>query len=113
MFDELGGYTLSTSVHQLHDLEKLNSFDYTFYGPVFNSISKLGYTGLSKVNLILPDQNRKIKIIGLGGITHQNIREIKKLGFDGTAVLGTIWNSKTTAINNFKSLLIKYNEHFN
>src|SRR5215217_3134474 len=86
-FDQLKGYTLSTSIHQLNDLEKLNGFDYTFYGPVFNSISKLGYTGLSKANLMLPDQNRKTKIIGLGGITHQNILEIKQLGFDGTAVL--------------------------
>ncbi|MNH43075.1 Thiamine-phosphate synthase [compost metagenome] len=62
---------------------------------------------------MLPDQHRKTKIIGLGGITHQNIQEVKQLGFDGTAVLGTIWNNKTTAINNFKSLLIKHNEYFN
>jgi thiamine-phosphate pyrophosphorylase len=111
-FDELEGYTLSTSVHQLNDLKELNSFDYTFYGPVFNSISKLGYTGLSKANLMLPDQNRKAKIIGLGGITPQNIQEIKQLGFDGAAVLGTIWRDKTAVIINFKSLLIRYNKNF-
>lgn len=110
--DELEGYTLSTSVHQLNDLKKLNGFDYTFYGPVFNSISKLGYTGLSKANLMLPDQNRKAKIIGLGGITPQNIQEIKQLGFDGAAVLGTIWRDKTAVIRNFKSLLIRYNKNF-
>ncbi|MNE66013.1 hypothetical protein D3C80_1615410 [compost metagenome] len=61
---------------------------------------------------MLPDQNRKAKIIGLGGITPQNIQEIKQLGFDGAAVLGTIWRDKTAVIGNFKSLLIRYNKNF-
>jgi len=107
------GYTLSTSIHHLDDLNELKGFDYTFYGPVFNSISKQGYTGLSTEELILPDKNRSIKIIGLGGIDHEKVQDIKLIGFDGIAVLGTIWNNKNLAIKNFKSLINKYKEHFN
>lgn len=105
---DIEGYNLSTSIHHLDDLEKLKYFNYTFYGPVFNSISKLGYTGLHKAQLLIPDQKRKVKIIGLGGITHSNLERVSEMGFDGVAVLGTIWNDKAKAIDNFKSLLMKY-----
>lgn len=101
------GYTLSTSIHHLKELNTLRGFDYTFYGPVFNSISKLGYTGLSKACLLLPNEQRAAKLIALGGITPQNRQEVKQMGFDGIAVLGTIWSNKEKAIENFKSLLIE------
>lgn len=104
---------LSTSVHQLSDLKELKGFDYTFYGPVYNSISKLGYTGLSKADLVLPDQNKSLKIIGLGGINHQNLKEAKQMGFHGVAVLGAIWNDQSAALTNYKKLLIKYKNYFN
>lgn len=107
------GYTLSTSVHHLDDLNELTGFDYTFYGPVFNSISKQGYAGLGATNLILPDQNRGVKIIGLGGIDHEKVQDVKLMGFDGMAVLGTIWNNKKQAVQNFKLLINKHKEHFN
>lgn len=106
---QINGYTFSTSIHHLNDFNKLKGFDYTFYGPVFNSISKPGYTGLSKEKLQLPNPQRKVKIIGLGGITHENIAEVKQMGFDGVALLGSIWNHKESAVINLKSLLIKDN----
>src|SRR5690606_38698684 len=37
---------LSSSIHQLEDINDLKGFDYTFFGPVFNSISKPGYAGV-------------------------------------------------------------------
>src|SRR5262245_61130382 len=40
------GYTLSTSVHDLPTLQRLTSlFSYTFFSPVFDSISKQQYKG--------------------------------------------------------------------
>lgn len=104
---QIHGYTFSTSIHHLNDFNELKGFDYTFYGPVFNSISKLGYTGLSKEKLKLPHPQRKVKIIGLGGISYENIGEVKQMGFDGVAVLGSIWNNKESAVMNLKSLLIQ------
>lgn len=112
-FINVDGYTMSTSIHHLNDLEELKDFDYIFYGPVFNSISKQGYIGLSTADLILPNKNSDLKIIGLGGIDCKKIQDVKLMGFDGIAVLGAIWNEKELALNNFKSLINKHKEYFN
>lgn len=105
--------TRSTSVHQLKDLQELEGFDYTLYGPVFNSISKPGYAGLAGTDLILPERKNKLKIIALGGIDPGKILEVKRMGFDGLAALGAIWNKKEQAIDNFKQLADNYSAHFN
>lgn len=110
---DLNGYTLSTSVHHLTTLHELKGFDYAFYGPVFNSISKPGYEGLQKDDLMLPDKDRLVKIIGIGGIDEEKVQRLKEMGFDGIAVLGTIWNNKPQTVNNFKSLITRYKEYFN
>ncbi len=103
----------STSVHQLKDLKELEGFDYTFYGPVFNSISKPGYAGLASPDLLLPERKNKLRIIALGGIDPGKILEVKRMGFDGLAALGAIWNQKEDAIDNFKQLVDISKMHFN
>ena len=112
VFKNVDGYTLSTSIHHLDELKNVVGFDYTFYGPVFNSISKQGYSGIGSADLVLPE-NSGIKIIGLGGIDHEKVQDVKLMGFDGVAVLGAIWNNKQQAVQNFKSLINSYKEHFN
>jgi len=39
----------------------------------------------------------------MGGVTTKNLDEFTKLGFNGVAVLGSIWNSKNP-ISNFKQI---------
>ena len=98
------GYTLSTSVHDMALLPSLSDFDYTFYGPVFNSISKPDY------NSTLPDGFKtdkytiKTKLIALGGIDASNLIKAKIMGFDGAAVLGTIWTEPASALISFGQL---------
>ena len=95
------GFTLSTSIHDLSELNALSkAFDYTFYGPVFESISKPGYKPKTK-EIILPN-NKEIKIIAIGGVTPDKISELEKLNFDGAAFLGAIWENSKNAINIFK-----------
>lgn len=106
-------YTRSTSIHSLKDLNKLTDFDYTFFGPVFNSLSKPGYSGLTSTELQLPSSSNRIKIIALGGIEENKIEKVKRMGFDGLAVLGSIWCNKKQVLSNFKKLIYKYNESFN
>jgi thiamine-phosphate pyrophosphorylase len=82
----------STSVHSPEEYNELPShFSYAFLSPVFDSISKAGYKAvkfdLSKC------QNEKTKLIGLGGIETDNVRQVFEMGFDGAALLGAIWNS--------------------
>lgn len=95
------GFRLSTSIHELSALNLLSdAFEYTFYGPAFESISKPGYKPKSK-EIILPD-NRRIKIVAIGGITPNRISELEKLNFDGVAFLGAIWADSKNAINIFR-----------
>lgn len=66
--------------------------------PIFSSISKKGYEGRGfDVNTI----NKRI--IGMGGVTTENINEFTKLGFKGVGVLGGIWNSKSP-VTDFKKM---------
>lgn len=105
--------TLSTSIHHLKELDQLEGFDYTFYGPVFNSISKPGYAAVADADLVLPERKNDVRIIALGGIDARKVAQIKRLGFDGLAVLGTIWNKKEQALDNFKQLIDNSNAPFN
>jgi thiamine-phosphate pyrophosphorylase len=86
------GCHLSTSTHQLEEADKLSgSFDYAFLGPVFNSISKQGYTSMISKDRKLPVTNTKL--IAIGGIKENNMLNALQMGFKGVALLGTIWQS--------------------
>ncbi len=93
------GKTISSSFHEPEELEACDfEFDYHLLSPVFSSISKKEYEGRGfNVNHI--DK----RIIGMGGVTKNNLSEIQKLGFQGVGVLGGIWNSKTP-IEDFKAM---------
>lgn len=87
-------YILSTSVHHTEDAQELSGFDYVLFGPVFDSISKTGYKGVfNDGEMMLHKENKRHKIYAIGGVNHQNISEVKNMGFDGVALLGTIWQN--------------------
>lgn len=94
---------ISTSVHELAELVHLSGFIYTFFGPVFNSISKQDYRGTLTADFVLPKPINLAKIIALGGIDEQNISTVKAMGFDGAAILGAIWNRPAKALQTFKN----------
>jgi thiamine-phosphate pyrophosphorylase len=92
---------ISTSFHSWQEIEN-NSFPYryVFISPLFDSISKACY----KAAVAIPDisQTRKKavnnntfcpQIIGLGGINPHSISQLLQHGYDGAALLGTIWLS--------------------
>jgi len=88
---------ISTSLHNTEDVKNLShEFEYIFYSPLFKSISKENYgtnnTTESLANTIVELKKRtSIPIIGLGGINEENIVLVKSSGFDGAAVLGSVW----------------------
>jgi thiamine-phosphate pyrophosphorylase len=93
---------LSTSVHSVKDYKNLSrEFDYAFLGPVFNSLSKMGYSSVIKKDTRLQQVKTSIKLIALGGVSEENIGEASEMGFDGVAVLGAIWKSYTNATKRF------------
>lgn len=98
------GYELSTSVHDLDFLQSLGVFDYVFFGPVFNSISKPGYKGQLTDSFRLKKSAVNPQVIALGGIGQYNLGKIKEMNFDGAAALGALWNTPEKAVASFKKL---------
>ncbi|WP_165750451.1 thiamine phosphate synthase [Cellulophaga sp. Z1A5H] len=103
---DMYGKTISSS---FHDPEVLNAcefeFDYHLLSPVFSSISKKGYEGKGfDVNHI------EKRIIGMGGVTKDNIAEMHRLGFKGVGVLGGIWNS-ASPVAEFKAMQAYYSKN--
>lgn len=97
------GNSLSTSVHSVNEFNILLScFDYAFLSPVFDSISKDDYKA---VCFDLTERKPSaIKLIALGGIKEDNCVKAFEMGFDGVALLGSIWKSenKIERFNNIK-----------
>ena len=98
---------LSVSCHSLEELSAHKAkFDYLFLSPIFDSISKKGYSGrFTREQLLEARDNGLIdkKIIALGGITAGNIPIIRELGFGGGAVLGSVWFSPSP-VTSFEEL---------
>lgn len=85
------GKTISSSFHHPEEVAHTPfEFDYHLLSPVFSSISKKGYEGkgfdVNKINK---------RIIGMGGVTSENLKAFTELGYQGVGVLGGIWDSET------------------
>ncbi|MDA3817876.1 MAG: thiamine phosphate synthase [Prolixibacteraceae bacterium] len=93
------GISKSCSCHSFSEIPEVSAFcDYVFLSPVFNSISKNGYQsafnyGELKNQLSKPHPT---DIIALGGISTDKISQVCELKFDGAAILGGLWNEKST-----------------
>jgi thiamine-phosphate pyrophosphorylase len=91
---------ISTSLHNIKDAKNLShAFEYIFYSPLFKSISKKNYGTNSNEHQLSSTitelkKHTDIPAIGLGGINEENIVLVKNSGFDGAALLGTIWESE-------------------
>lgn len=98
----------SASLHSLEEIENAAPlFQYLFISPVFDSISKVDYkTQIDKtaLKMFLQKEDKTSEIIALGGINSDTIAEAADMGFDGIALLGSIWMS-AEPIESFKLLL--------
>lgn len=91
------GKTISSSFHEIATLAHCPfEFDYHLLSPVFSSISKEGYKGRAFDVNPIPKY-----IIGMGGVTANNLKTFISLGYHGAGVLGSIWNS-SSPVENFK-----------
>ncbi|PKK37507.1 hypothetical protein BWI96_06490 [Siphonobacter sp. SORGH_AS_0500] len=95
----------STSIHQLSDWPLwTNKVDLVFYSPVFESISKPGYGPVLSLTAIeyqlkkLRSEGENLpKIVALGGVHQGNIAAVQRSGFDGAALMGSLWNNENPA----------------
>jgi len=101
--------TISQSCHTLDEVKACKTkCDYVFLSPVFNSISKLGYTSAFTPKALSEAKKQGLidqKVVALGGITAANIDKTKYYGFGGGALLGDIWSR--TADKNFEEYVRK------
>ncbi|MGZ3898891.1 MAG: thiamine phosphate synthase [Bacteroidia bacterium] len=97
----------STSFHNYTDLQfESHHWDYCFFGPVFDSISKTDYK--SKLKKEFHNEGDLYqRVFALGGITKENIEEAFKKEFYGAAILGSVWKDPANAVKNFKELEAK------
>lgn len=110
-----GNITTGASVHSVEELEQKQA-DYYYLSPLFESISKPGYSG----NLLQQLKEGKVniptdkKVYALGGISAKNISELKDLGFFGVVALGFIWEEIHThkILDNFKRLQDEVEKYF-
>lgn len=101
--------TVSQSCHTLDEVKACKTkYDYVFLSPVFNCISKLGYTSAFTPKALSEAKKQGLidqKVVALGGITAANIDKTKYYGFGGVALLGDIWSR--TADKNFEEYVRK------
>lgn len=74
---------------------KKHFYDYVFMSPVYDCITKKGtFSNYTPEVLRAAGKERIIdtKVMALGGITHNNILEVKDFGFGGAVVMGDLWS---------------------
>lgn len=87
---------VSTSIHCWQEYVALpDGIAYAFMGPVYDSLSKPGYRRNSQ-SWQLPFR-RPVPLIALGGIHPGNINAVRQAGFNGAALLGSIWRAGNAA----------------
>ncbi|MGM0462872.1 MAG: thiamine phosphate synthase [Fibrobacterota bacterium] len=101
----------STSCHSFDEVEYCaEAFPFlqsVFLSPVFDSISKEGYTSAFSTHRLRRFLQKKcpFAIFALGGITAQRMDSVRLMGFDGAAVLGALWHGPdTNYIQRFETL---------
>jgi len=99
------GFHLSRSIHQWGPPADTAFLDYVFFGPVFNSISKKGYQGIVDKDFYLSAVPAGLKVFALGGINADLFMVLRKMNFDGAAVLGALWNHPSHARKEFEKML--------
>jgi thiamine-phosphate pyrophosphorylase len=89
---------ISCSCHSLDEVAaRKPTCDYVFLSPIYDSISKEGYSSAYSPESLRQAQQAGIidsRVIALGGIDEEHLSEIASLGFGGAAFLGDIWQRK-------------------
>ena len=92
---------VSYSAHGFSEVQNLPfETSYVFLSPIFDSISKSNYRSKFEDHSILSDflKTTNKRIIALGGIDYDRVEICRSLGFDGYAMLGSIWTTYFTFI---------------
>ncbi len=93
---------LSRSCHSVEETGDAKGFEYVTLSPIFDSISKCGYTSRFTPDLLLSLSTIQTPVIALGGVTPERINEIKHYNFSGFAMLGALpWKGTVEDMRSF------------
>lgn len=104
---------ISCSCHTAEEVDAhKKACDYVFLSPIFDSISKDGYSSrFSRAELRELTRRKTIdrKVMALGGVQLDNLQEVKEAGFGGAVILGDIWNRFSIhTTQDFKDLILHF-----
>lgn len=87
--------SVSRSCHSLEEvMEWKERCAYVSLSPIFDSVSKVGYLSAFTPDDIAAAVQRGIidhKVLALGGVTFNRLREVQNMGFGGAMILGDAW----------------------
>ncbi len=87
------GYPISTSAHSIMELREVaDEYDVAYVGPVFESVTKPGYG--PTIGMLRYELPENIKVYAIGGITKENIGQVRAAGWHGAVTLGGVWEDK-------------------
>lgn len=86
---------ISVSCHSIEQVKEWKEkSNYVFLSPIFDSISKKDYKSAFSFDELKKYFNNKIldnKVVALGGVTKDNIKELENIGFSYCALLSDLW----------------------
>jgi thiamine-phosphate pyrophosphorylase len=89
------GLTVSFSLHTLNAIEILPyEVDYVFLSPILKSISKTEYAAafsMEELMFFFQVRKSKVPVFALGGIREENAQLLKRIGFNGFVLKGSVW----------------------
>lgn len=86
---------VSASCHSIDEfVQRQSECDYCFLSPIFDSVSKQGYSSAFSANELkkaFTDGILNDKAVALGGVTRNNITLLQDMGFSACASVGDLW----------------------
>lgn len=110
-----GNLIISRSCHTIQEIKEDTSIplSYSFLSPVFDSISKKGYTSkFSLHNEELRESLSLCPVMALGGVTPCDFQNLFDAKFAGAALLGYLWSPKQEMTSKIDKLIeARHNLH--
>jgi thiamine-phosphate pyrophosphorylase len=101
---------IGISTHSVEDVQRANhdGADYIIFGPIFDTPSKRSF-GAPLGLEVLADvcRNSMVPIFAIGGITSERVRDVRRAGAHGVAVIGALLTSAdiSGAVREFSTAL--------
>lgn len=84
---------IGLSCHTLDEVKLAQGADYVTFGPIGKTSSKPGYEPTFGLDVLQQAASLGRPVVALGGVDETNVRDIKRAGASGFAVMGSVMRS--------------------